>query len=845
MQKHLKKYTKYLLSISLSFLLFFQSFFVIFNLGGQKEVSAAIYNNSSQFSSTGSGNGQFFGPKDIAVDSSGNIYITDGGNHRIQKFDSNGAYLSQFGSGGIGNGQVISPHGIAIDSNGDIYIADRGNDRIQKFDSNGTYLSQFGSSGTGNGQFNSPYGLTISTNTDIYVVDAFNDRIQKFSSNGTYLSQFGSSGSGNGQFDGPTGIALDANGNIYISDRGNDRIQKFDSNGIYISQFGSSGTGNGQFNSPYDLEFDETGNIHVIERSGSRIQKFDSNGTYISQFGSNGTGIEHFSFPEGVLIHSNGDTYVADTINNRFHRITNLYQVNIPVLLEVKDVLGNDIAVGTGNGLIGINIVNIENNSGVQIAETSIDMTTDRDWIGVTADSDTTNGKAFFHYDDSATTNTCAPNCTFSDIPGANGTTYDLYIPRLDGHKGAFICPGVSTLNDVAVDCSNGVYVENGTTETVGSDSVTLSSTIIGGQDYFVASGVSGTGGLSLSGFPGFINGNAFTLTPDSSPTSTTTEVLVEYVPSEELQPGDQIAIDFDTGGDFVLADCSGVDTPYVETLDADDDSTDDGSGAPETNGGANDDRYLYTFAGNPTTQASTNGIQICIAVTSPADAGNYQVDLVDANGDYHSELFYVADTNDVMVRGNIEPTLSFEIVHENDDGIATLLTVDDGPTGPWLCSLGTLTTSSVADCSYRLKVATNASLGYQVDMSTNGDLVSGVNDIDYVSDGTISSNSEEYGIHVELGERTLDKSTTALTSDLNFGASYPDLGNDNIIDEDSSITNGELYSSDGPNDPPTIHLGTEEDRYTALVTHKAAIDANTSAGHYTQIVTYTVTPSF
>jgi len=83
--------------------------------------------------SSGTGNGQFNGPGGIAVDGSGNVFVADNGNNRIQKFDNAGTFLTTWGSFGIGNGQFFGPQGVAVDGSGNVFVAEFGNNRIQKF----------------------------------------------------------------------------------------------------------------------------------------------------------------------------------------------------------------------------------------------------------------------------------------------------------------------------------------------------------------------------------------------------------------------------------------------------------------------------------------------------------------------------------------------------------------------------------------------------------------------------------------------------------------------------------------------------------------------------------------
>jgi sugar lactone lactonase YvrE len=180
----------------------------------------------------GEGNGQFDEPEGIAADSSGYVYVADTINNRIQKFNSNGVFVSKWGSTkanpGTGNGQFYNPKGIALDLSGNVYVADSQNNRIQKFNSSGGFITKWGACCSPDGYFNVPYGVATDSSGNVYVADTYNHRIQKFNSNGLFLTKWGSNGyMEDGKFQYPEGIAVDSSGNVYVADTDNHRIQKF------------------------------------------------------------------------------------------------------------------------------------------------------------------------------------------------------------------------------------------------------------------------------------------------------------------------------------------------------------------------------------------------------------------------------------------------------------------------------------------------------------------------------------------------------------------------------------------------------------------------------------------
>jgi outer membrane protein assembly factor BamB len=218
-----------------------------------------------KWGSQGTGDGQFNYPYAIDVDSSGNVYVADSKNMRIQKFDNNGNFISKWGSQGTGDGQFNYPSGVAVDSSGNVYVADYNNKRIQKYNSNGNLITELETTPI------SPDNIAIDPLGNVYLA-AFTI-IQKYDSNGNLITEWGSSGQGDGQFYAQA-IAIDSSGNVYVADAGNDRIQKFDNNGNFISKWGSQGTGDGQFNIPYSIAIDSSDNVYVADFDNYRIQIF-------------------------------------------------------------------------------------------------------------------------------------------------------------------------------------------------------------------------------------------------------------------------------------------------------------------------------------------------------------------------------------------------------------------------------------------------------------------------------------------------------------------------------------------------------------------------------------------
>jgi len=137
--------------------------------------------------SLGSGDGEFDLPVSIIMDSKGDLIVNDRGNNHVQKFDANGTFLLRFGSTGQGDGQFAEVEHLATDSFDNIYVNDpqlgpdgSGIARVQKFDTNGHFITKFGSSGSDEAQFTDPEHLAIDSDGNVYVSDRKHNNIQVF-----------------------------------------------------------------------------------------------------------------------------------------------------------------------------------------------------------------------------------------------------------------------------------------------------------------------------------------------------------------------------------------------------------------------------------------------------------------------------------------------------------------------------------------------------------------------------------------------------------------------------------------------------------------------------------------
>lgn len=276
------------------------------------------------------------------------------------------ALPAQFGEAGTGAGQFAEPEGVAVDqASGDVYVVDKNNQRVEQFDATGGFLTAWGwgvadgttqafqactttcfagIEGSGAGQFHSPEGVAVDNSTnpldlsvgDVYVVDVRNERVEKFSPSGAFLLMFGGEvnettkgdvcvagekckagieGSEPGQF--KVGrrsgeyIAVGSTGTVYVGDES--RVQEFSPEGVYQSQVALASAG-----PTTALAVDSAGDIYVKRgalTSGelTGVQEYDPSGTLLKTLDFTGD-------PRALAVDSSDDLFVDDGEDSQ-HRI--------------------------------------------------------------------------------------------------------------------------------------------------------------------------------------------------------------------------------------------------------------------------------------------------------------------------------------------------------------------------------------------------------------------------------------------------------------------------------------------------------------------------------------------
>jgi hypothetical protein len=323
---------------------------------------------------------------------------------------------------------------------------------------------------------------------------------------------------------------------------------------------------------------------------------------------------------------------------------------------------------------------------------------------------------------------------------------------------------------------------------------------------------------LMVSAQPTTASGVSVTVTPTAS-SSSPQNIQVQWTATGQYVTGTTITLTTSPAFTSISDACTSTET------DLNDDGFYDGSITATTTASA-----TYTVTSSTAGDLTMN---LCLSYAFGATAANYSISILSSNPvDFGSALFYANGGNQVTVTATVPATLAFSIRNALD--------TSDTNT----CAMGSLSLTSTSTCAYRLRIATNASNGFQAQIRANQDFGTGSATMTNVTnDGSQpSAGTELYGLSrivaaTEGGRNTTTGAFTLATTEANptgftFGtdpSAVPTSSAQTIFITGSAFQTGAAPSA----------------TTTQLVEHAASISAGTAAGNYSQIVTYTVTGSF
>ena len=295
-------------------------------LGSTSDTGSYLFDG--KWGNESNADGKFLLPGAVAWSKSdGAVYVADGQNCRIQKFDSQLNFVAKWGGCGPGDGQFLGLNGVATDSLGNVYVSDAKN-RIQKFAADGSFITKWSGTGTAVSM--------VAIDQDDTVYTTGNGYVQVFDRNGQFIRQWSVYQAG-------SGLAVDASKNVYV--RSSNSVWQYDNAGRFVLSwsipygYSAAGLGNpsGFAFNPYDSSMVVAdAQAHLIRFYSPPDTESGDAPTQTATYGGYGPGAGQLNRPQYVAFDDQGNMFIADTGNQRVLKLAPPYN-GTPISVGAAD----------------------------------------------------------------------------------------------------------------------------------------------------------------------------------------------------------------------------------------------------------------------------------------------------------------------------------------------------------------------------------------------------------------------------------------------------------------------------------------------------------------------------
>jgi streptogramin lyase len=246
----------------------------------------------------------FSGPTGLALDSSGNVWVSVEDNPSVTELNSTGELIGNFNNANTPGANFVYPAVVAVESSGNVWVTNYFGNSVTELNSHGDLIGNFAPAGA---NFSQPGGVALDSSGNVWVGNHLGNSVTGLNSSGDLVGNFAPAGA---NFNVPSGVALNGRGDVWVTNIGGDSVTDLNSMGDLVGNFAPAGA---NFSEPGDVAIDSSGSLWVTNIANNSVTELKSTGALIGNFAPAGADI---NWPVYAAPDSSGNLWVTNAVGN-------------------------------------------------------------------------------------------------------------------------------------------------------------------------------------------------------------------------------------------------------------------------------------------------------------------------------------------------------------------------------------------------------------------------------------------------------------------------------------------------------------------------------------------------